>query len=297
MMPQAGQGFRWVDAAAGPALVCEPLDSVAPHLFTTRAWELGSTIDGDRTSGWWQVAAGIGVNAAHLVRARQVHGASVVVRQRLRPRRAEDMQIRGGASEKHRGDPRATRRPEADILITDDQDLAVTVQTADCVPLLIADPRTGAVAAAHAGWRGLAAGVPATAILALAQEFGVAPHDVLAAIGPSIGACCYEVGDDMRQRFIDRGSSAGQIDRWFSRTPPRWPRNPAMAGVEGSGRTGHWFFDAWTATRDQLVEAGVLESRTYVAELCTASHLETFCSYRRDGSVAGRMAGVIRRMG
>ena len=136
MKPQPSDGFEWVQAAGGPALVCRALRRLADHLFTTRDWALGSRSPA-HDEDWQPVAASLGVDAAHLVRLHQVHGASVVVR------RAGDRLAAG-------------TRPDADILVSDDPSVAFAIQTADCVPLLIADAVTGAVAAAHAGWRGLA---------------------------------------------------------------------------------------------------------------------------------------------
>src|SRR4029077_15300826 len=96
-----------------------------------------------------------GVDGSHLVRAHQVHGASIVVR-------------RHGDASPHRAEALA----QADILVSDDPSLVLAIQTADCVPILIADRASGAVAAAHAGWRGLAAGVPGGAVVALLHGIG-----------------------------------------------------------------------------------------------------------------------------
>jgi polyphenol oxidase len=257
MLPRPREGFRWVESAAGPVLVSEPLEAAAPHFFTARAWRLGSAADGDPTSGWQQVAEEAGVDESHLLRARQVHGASVVV-----CRRGDD--------------PRGSE-PAADILITDDPDVALAIQTADCVPLLIADPVEGAVAAAHAGWRGLAAHVPERAVQALTREFGCRPANLIAAIGPSISGPRYEVGDDVRERFEGADFAAAGIARWFA-----------------AGRPGHFQFDGWQSARDQLEAAGVPPIQIHVAGLCTSTYPEVLCSYRRDGARAGRLAAVIR---
>ena len=133
MKPQPSGGFEWVQAAGSPALVCGALRPFAAHLFTTREWGLGSRAAA-ADEDWQAVAASLGADSAHLARLRQVHGASVVV---------------GRAGDAPR--PRGEALPEADILISDDPSLVLAIQTADCVPLLIADRETGAVAAAHAG--------------------------------------------------------------------------------------------------------------------------------------------------
>jgi YfiH family protein len=257
MRPQPSDGFVWVQAAGGPALVCGPLRPLADHLFTTRAWALGSA--SGRDDEWAPVAASLGVDLAHLVRVHQVHGASVLVR-------------RGGDP------PPSGPRADADIIVSNDPSVAVAIQTADCVPLLIGDSRSGAVAAAHAGWRGLAARVPKGAVDALAREFNARPEDLVAAIGPCISAPSYEVGEDVAERFAAAGFADHQLARWFS---------------EGE-RDRHWQFDGWQAARDQLESAGLPAQKIHLAALCTASYSDLLCSYRHDGTHAGRMAAAIR---
>jgi polyphenol oxidase len=257
-IPPASQGFEWRATPSGPALICLALEAYAPHLFTTRAWPLGSA-DGSRLSAWADVAAALGVDVGHLERAHQVHGASVVVRRAGDPPRCEGS------------------LPEADILLSNDPGIVVSIQTADCVPVLIADGRMG-VAAAHAGWRGMAAGVPKVAVQALARAFGSRPADLVAAVGPSISGSCYEVGDEVREHFGKAGWPPHQLARWFATGP----------------RPGHWYFDGWAAARDQLEASGVPAERIHVAGLCTASHPDLLCSYRRDGKAAGRIAAAIR---
>jgi len=189
---------------------------------------------------------------------------------------------------------RAGPSPEADIVLTDPAGLALAIQTADCLPLLIADRRTGALAAAHAGWRGLALSVPAVAVERLASEFGSRPADLIVAIGPAIGACCYEVGEDVRARLRDAGFDSSQLARWFTRNPTPSLSNPPMPSLPATRRPDHWFFDGWQAARDQLESAGVPAEQVFVAAVCTASHAGACCSYRRDGSGAGRMAAVVK---
>jgi hypothetical protein len=132
------------------------------------------------------------------------------------------------------------------------------------------------------------------AVQAMAGHFGSVPANLVAAVGPSIGACCYEVGRDVKERFEQNGHSAAGIARWFQTEPAVSSRNPPFAGMSRERRADHWFFDAWTTARDQLVDAGVPPASIFVAELCTASHPNVLCSYRREGSAAGRIAGAIR---
>jgi YfiH family protein len=273
-LPQPNDSFRWAQVAARPALACGALEPIAHHLFTTREWELGSGLPGSDDRGWRQVADALGVE---LVRAQQVHGTAVVVRRA--------------------GDAPFPTLPHADIVVSNDPSVAIAVQAADCVPILIADRRTGVVAAAHAGWRGLAAGVPRIAIEALTREFGSRPADLVAAAGPSISACCYEVGADVRGRFEDGGWSGSKIAGWFFAQPQPTIGNPSMAGVRSEPRSGHWYFDSGRAACDQLESAGVPRNQIYGAALCTASHPGALCSYRRDGTGAGRLAAAIRPRG
>jgi len=239
-------------------LVCRALEPHAPHLFTTRDWRLGTAAGTERDAGWGDVAAALGVDPAHLVRAHQVHGAAVVFRRR--------------------GDAAAgAPLPDADILVSDDASVALAIQTADCVPLLMVDRRTGHVAAAHAGWRGLAAGVPGVAVRAMADAFGADAADVIAAIGPSISAENYEVDAAVRSAFEAAGAPKPQLARWF--LPGRRP--------------ARWQFDGWRSAVDQLEAAGVPRDQIHVATLCTAAQ-SRLCSYRRDGTAAGRIAAAIR---
>ncbi|HJZ72179.1 MAG TPA: peptidoglycan editing factor PgeF [Vicinamibacterales bacterium] len=260
--PAVGDDFEWRATSAGPTLVCRPLEGSAPHIFTTRDWRLGTSAAVDRDGGWGDVASAMLADPAHLARAHQVHGHAVVVR---RPGDADS-----GSAE----------LPDADILISNDPATAIAIQTADCVPLLLADRRTGAVAAAHAGWRGLAAGVPGVAVRAMREAFGTRPSDIVAAIGPSISAEHYEVDAAVRSAFDAAGASGPPLGAWF------------LAGR----RPDRWQFDGGRSAVDQLENAGVPRARIHVAGLCTFAHLR-LCSYRRDGKGAGRMAAAIRARG
>jgi YfiH family protein len=262
-----------VQAAPGPALICQPLAPFARHLFTTRRWTLGARSVEEPEDAWAEVARAIGVEPSMLVRARQVHGTAVVI---AGPNRARSREI-----------------PVGDVVVTRAPGVAVAVQAADCVPLLIADPRTGAMAAAHAGWRGLAANVPRATVEALAREFGSRAEDLIAVAGPSIGPCCYEVGADVRRFFEVAGFSNAAIERWFQTSPQPTARNPTMPGVPAARRLDRWFFDGWTAVGEELEAAGVPAEQMHLSKLCTASHPAVLCSYRRDGQRAGRIVGVI----
>lgn len=160
------------------------------------------------------------------------------------------------------------RLGEGDALITDVAGLMVGVRTADCVPILMADERRRVVAAVHAGWRGTLARIAARAMEAMTREYGTRPADLVAAIGPAIGMCCYEVGPDVASAF---------------------------SGIfpELDGCREHPHLDLEEANRRVLVDAGVPAERIRAARLCTRCRREDFHSYRRDGELAGRMLSAI----
>lgn len=246
--PQPSGEFEWTQASWGAALRCRPLASVARHCFSTRELELEGVLAAP-APGWASLARALDVETASLVRMHQVHCADVFE-----------------AHEANRDS-----RPEADIAVTDDPSVVISVRVADCVPILLADRRSGAVAAVHAGWRGTAAGAVMVAVDSLRARYGTNAGDVIAAIGPSIGPCCYEVGPDLAAQF----SSHPEAPSWFSRT-----EKPHL--------------DLWRATRDQLARAGVPPGQIHVCALCTFDHPAVFHSYRRDGKAAGRLVAAIR---
>jgi len=252
---EAARLFRFRPAPWGEVLWCAVLGGTADHGFTDRALPLGRTDGGDRQS-WRRLADAAGVEPDHLVRLRQVHAAECVV----------------VGDETRMGEP-----SEGDIILTSSRRHAVLVQAADCVPILIADPGTRAVAAVHAGWRGMAARAPLVAVDALAKHFGADPGALVAAVGPSIGPCCYEVGAELREVFEAAGHQPAVLDRWFIR--------------DGNGRV---VLDLWLAARSLLEAAGVPPDRIYACGLCTAARNSRFPSYRIEGPAAGRLAAWIR---
>jgi YfiH family protein len=265
-LPVAASAFRWTSESWGPALRCEPLEAVAPHLFTTRQLQLSPA--GQSAAGWAALARALDTVPEQMRRVKQVHGTRVVVATA--------------------GTPTATLE-EADALVSIDAGVAIAVIAADCVPLLMADRVTGAVAAVHAGWRGTAARVSGNALAAMAAEFGTRPGDVVAAIGPAIGACCYEVGTELVDAFAAAGHERYLIDRWFLARPPgRGEPRSAAPKLR---------LDVAGANRDQLVLAGVPGAQIHLAGICTAMHLEVLTSYRAEQGSAVRLAGAIRSRG
>ena len=157
---------------------------------------------------------------------------------------------------------------EADALISKGAGAIVGIRTADCVPILLADPATGAVAAIHAGWRGTAEGIAAGAVRSLVAEWNVDPRNLRAAIGPSIGSCCYEVGPEVAQRFGIHTANPVHLD-----LPAINEMQLRAAGVSNIWKSGACTFCAITS------EAGGEGYR--------------FHSFRREREAAGRMVSFI----
>ena len=269
-LPSVPETFEWTQERWGAALRCRPLAELAPHLFSTRQLELSPP-------GSSRLAEALDVR--EVITLKQVHGNAVVtIRAEVRRTRYEE-----GAKEQAQG------RPEADVLLSNDPVVAIAVRAADCVPLLMADRTRGVVAAVHAGWRGTAAKAAVAAVDALGREFGAQPQDLVVAIGPSIGPCCYEVGSDLVDAFAAAGHERHLIQRWFA-TPPA-PRGQ-FKPVPGAGPKLR--LDVAGANRDQLVIAGVDEANIHLSGLCTAEHLDVLTSYRAEKQHAGRLIGAIR---
>jgi YfiH family protein len=262
ILPQPSQGFFWTQEPWGGALKCTALLEVAPHLFTSAVVSV-SRDPSDKALA--AVASSLGVTADAIVQAHQVHGCDV-----LFVRRNGDTHFFARPTEK------VSVPISADAIVTDHPWRAVAVRVADCAPILMADRRTGAVAAVHAGWRGTAKQVVRAAIDALCSEFGTRPADLLVAIGPSIRACCYEVGPELGTAFADAGHEAAAIDRWFRK-----------------GNGDRWQLDVVRANRDQLEAAGVPPAEIHDSGLCTG-HDGALHSYRRNGVTAGRMLALIK---
>lgn len=172
-----------------------------------------------------------------------------------------------------------------DTLITDQPGCAVGVFTADCLPILLADPQRGAVAAVHAGWRGSLLRIAQKAVAAMTTTFGSLPSQILAALGPAIGRCCYEVGpqvlEPLRREFPywrDLVDAVGDPAGW--RIPVGAVRIPTRsAGTRADAKKRNLDLRAWN--RRQLEEAGVRQIEDL--PLCTACRPDLFYSYRRDG--------------
>ncbi len=161
-----------------------------------------------------------------------------------------------------------------DGMVTDAPGVALITIHADCTPLFVVDAKHSAIGLCHAGWRGTVDGMGIGMVQAMRDTFSSAPEDLLCVIGPHIGACCFEVHDDVAQRF----------ELAF----------PGFGGVKPAIQAGKSFVDLTLAMSYQLFETGVPCGQVNIAHLCTCCNETMFHSYRRDGSKGGAMASFLQ---
>lgn len=247
----------------------------APHAFPTRAGgvsaspfdslNLGRAVGDDPAAvdeNHRRLAAALGLGALPLVTVKQVHGDRVV----------HAAPGKGGPElrETRAGEPLAGE-VEADALVAA-AGVALGVRVADCVPILLHDPITGASAAVHAGWRGTVAQIVAKTVAILADEYGARPASIRAALGPAIGPCCFEVGADLAARFAS---------------------DPAFGPATVRGGEGQPRVDLFAANRRLLEAAGVSAHHIEQVGECTSCRPDLFFSHRRDAGRTGRHLAVI----
>jgi purine-nucleoside/S-methyl-5'-thioadenosine phosphorylase / adenosine deaminase len=269
-------GFYWREIDGVRALVCAPLEQDGfVNGFSTR---LGGVSDMPRNA---LSLAGFNEDTAEnilenrrrflklfpgdwaLAGCWQVHGADVRVVES-----AEDAK----PAENDRGDT-----IYCDAIVSNASGVLAGIKTADCVPILLGDPKTGSFAAVHAGWKGTLAGVGVAALQRLTAQYKTHPEDVRVGIGAAAGPCCYEVGLDVIDAFTSRFNDG---DRLFTATRP----GPAIV-------------DLLKSNREQLISAGVREERIHVAPICTMCRTDLFFSYRREKSVNGKVGRLMAVVG
>ncbi len=186
---------------------------------------------------------------------------------------------------------------KADGILTDEPGLLLGVQTADCIPVLVADRKQRAVAAFHAGWRGTVKRIVEAGIGRMRLEFGSRPEDLVAAIGPGVGACCYAVGEEVLSAFESQFHYARELFREVYSTDPIRNKYPMLfltqraPGHSPIGPSLH--LDLVEANRRQLLDAGLKPRAIQVVGGCTNCQTELFFSHRASQGHAGRMLAVI----
>jgi hypothetical protein len=202
-----------------------------------------------------------GLQPSQVVRVKQVHGDGVLI-------------VNDGLVSR-RGFPGVLLDEgyEYDAMVTNLQDLALVISTADCLPLLIHDPMHGAVGAVHAGWRSTAKRIATRALEAMGAAYRTDPKDCQVAIGPGIRGCCYEVGDE--------------VTRAMAVALPAWEAHAERTGP------GHWRLDLAGVNRAILEAAGIRTRRIADLQLCTACRTDLFFSHRAEKPRTGRMMNLI----
>jgi YfiH family protein len=187
-----------------------------------------------------------------------------------------------------------TEPARGDASVTKSKGLLLAVQAADCVPILLVDPKNRAVAAVHAGWRGTLARIVEKTIGRMQMQFGSEAPDLLAAIGPAIGGCCYEVGTEVAASFSGQFPNAAEFFdelrtgdepnpvQWLNMMPPGHQPPPKKV-----------LLDLRKANRSQLEAAGVPATNIFASDLCTGCRRDLLFSYRKEGAQSGRMMSVI----
>jgi YfiH family protein len=231
------------------------LEKIGPikHAFTTRQGGLGARSNGVKLADDWDVLAeAFSINPERLVTANQVHGENIV--------KVDDRNFK------------RMRTVQADAMITNTREMAIGVETADCVPVLLVDPLTPAVGAVHAGWRSTVKRIVQKAVKKMQDEFGSDPTRMIAGIGPTIGPECYEVDEPVM----------GPVREAFT----LWKE---AAAARGSGK---WSLDLVKLNRLELAQIGLSEKNVHSLGLCTSCRRDLFYSFRTEGRT-GRMLSVI----
>lgn len=219
-------------------------------------WENPEIIQRNRKS----LAKAVGFEIGGMITAQQVHSATVRI---------------VTAEEAGRGAlDRESRIPATDALVTNQPGICLMVLSADCVPVLLFEPEKRVIAAVHAGWKGTAANIVVKTVQVMQENFGCDPQQLVAAIGPSIGKCCFEVGEEVGQVF----------QRLF-------PGDQTIVDI--GKRPGKYQVDLWETNRKELLACGMKNENIEVADMCSVCHPDRFFSYRREGEKAGRFGAGI----
>jgi len=196
------------------------------------------------------ICQALGFHVQDIVSPYQVHGATV-----------------GIVDERDKGQV----QPETDALITQTPGVLLMLRFADCTPIILYDPRQRVIGLAHAGWRGTVAQVVPATVQAMGDAFGCHSADLIAGIGPAIGPCCYEVGQEVADAVCQSLANGDQL--------------------LAHGTNGRWHLDLWAANAQQLRQAGVRQIET--AQLCTACNVHEWFSHRAEQGKTGRFGALV----
>ncbi len=225
-----------------------------------------------------RLGSALGVDSLKCALVSQVHGDRVF---KFEPEEGVDERVFDGLP-----------GVEADAIVTASPGATVGVLTADCLPVLLYDPVTGAVGAVHAGWRGTHERIVQKAIEVMVKEYGSRTDDIKAALGPSIGVCCYTVQEEFYDKFCSAFGESAKAFFYFS-------ADEAGTALLEDRRLA---FDLKGANRTQLLDSGIATGNIDVSGECTCCNRELFFSYRRDVTICGksgtgRMLGLVKATG
>lgn len=175
---------------------------------------------------------------------------------------------------------------DADALITDARQTPLVILTADCAAVFLYDAHNHVIGIAHAGWRGTVAGIAADTVRRMHAAYGSFPHDIIACIGPSIGPCCYEVGDEVINAVGEAMSE--HMDEVLVE-----PDMASAGSFRVSVNAGRKHFDLWRANEIMLAEVGVPEAQIEISRLCTSCRTDLFYSHRAEKGITGRFGGFL----
>ncbi len=232
-------------------------------------------------ANWAAFVAASGVPLDRMVAPQQVHGTGVV-----------PVDERDAGKGMVPGDPGIVG---ADALVTRTPGLTLLTGCADCAPVFIYDPATPAIGLAHAGWRGAAGRIAEQTVQAMTAAYGTDPADCVAVVGPAIGPCCYDVGQEVIDAVRDAFEEAD--DEWqgepplliWTRRQPQWKiRRGDVPDAEE-----RIYFDLGGATRRALLLAGLRPANIHTSGICTADQVDLFYSHRAELGLAGRFMGLL----
>ncbi len=232
------------------------------HAFTSRPFDLGfgRRVREEVLKDKRKVCRILGINFLLLTAGEQVHGGKIV---------------KAGEGERGRGalNPEGAIR-QVDGFISNVPDVPLTIVTADCVPIFILDPVRKAIGLIHAGWKGTLCRITERVVTMMEEEYESRPEDLIVALGPSIGPCCYQVGEKVVIAFRE------QFPDWSS-------------FIYSKLAEKKWILDLWEANRVQLLRVKVKDDNIINSQMCTSCHNDVFFSLRRDGFPTGRMMSLL----
>ncbi|MBW2333001.1 MAG: peptidoglycan editing factor PgeF [Deltaproteobacteria bacterium] len=207
-----------------------------------------------------RLAATIGIPLRHFTIGEQIHSGNVTI---------ISEELRGKGSTNHKEAINAT-----DAMVTNAADICLVVLVADCVPILFFDPIKRAIGVAHAGWKGTLQFIAQKTVRAMEKAFGSSPQDIIVGAGPSIGPCCYKVGEDV----------ISQVETIF---------HTRKECILNESKSGEGYFDLWKANLTQLLQAGIKRKNIEMARMCTCHKPDVFFSYRHQKGETGRFCAGI----